>query len=63
MPDVAPESLTLTTQRLLLGLRTGTLVIGAAVLLTASLFRNLGAYHPLWPQLVSFALLFALIGG
>ncbi|WP_018680541.1 hypothetical protein [Actinokineospora enzanensis] len=43
-----------TAGRLVVGLRVGILVITTAVLATASLFRNLAAYHPLWPQLAAF---------
>ncbi|MEU3624831.1 hypothetical protein [Amycolatopsis coloradensis] len=61
MPQLTEETLELTTQRFLRGLRIGVLVISVAVLSTAALFRNLGAYHSLVAQFGAFAVAFALV--
>ncbi|WP_433232239.1 hypothetical protein [Actinomadura formosensis] len=47
--------------RLLRGLRIAVTAICASVMLTASLPRKLGVYHPLWPQAIAFGTLAALL--
>lgn len=60
MPELLGD-LKNTTAYFLRGLRKGTLLIATAVLVTAALFRNLSAYHPLATQLIAFATDLALV--
>ncbi|MEU8419761.1 hypothetical protein AB0C15_02645 [Micromonospora sp. NPDC048835] len=56
------ESLGRTTERLLRGLRLAVLVVTVTVLLIPlSFVRHLNVYQPLWPQLVAYGILLAIV--
>ncbi len=60
MPD--QEHLAEITQRLQHGLRIAVVTIAAVILiLPLSFARNLDRYHPLWPQLLAYAVLSAVV--
>lgn len=62
MSEPVGDRLSHITQELSRGLRIAVLVIAATILLLPlSFVRNLGVYRPLWPQLVAYAVLVAIV--